>query len=181
MLKRTKFPFSPLSKNPTPVRFGFWWFPPCPAYQPLPYDCVSPWQRERGASQPEISLTHMSAPPPWLQRCPGGAPPAHPAALLRVGSVSIPRAAAAAVGAGGLLKSLEVAATLPAPCFGAVVNSRGVRRLQMGRGGKDSRALRTRSPSVAYLGAPRPAQLPLESIAAYQSRHPRGNPPLAQK
>lgn len=46
VLKRTKFPSSPLTKNVTPIRFEFWWFPPCPAYLLLAYNCVSPWQRE---------------------------------------------------------------------------------------------------------------------------------------
>lgn len=45
-VKKNKFPSPPLTKNPTPASFEFWQFPPCPAYRPLPYNCVSPWQRE---------------------------------------------------------------------------------------------------------------------------------------
>lgn len=71
--------------------------------------------------QPEISLTHMSA-TLQLQRCPGAAPPAHLDALLHAGSAAILTGAVARLqGRGcreGLLKSPEVAATLPAPCFG---------------------------------------------------------------
>lgn len=121
VLERTKFPSSPVTKNPTSIWFEFWWFPPCPTNLPLPHGCASPWQREDERYSQKPAWPHVCT--PQLQRCPVAAPPAHWAL-----SSGWARGCSRALGPRqekGLLKSLGVATTLPALCSRAVVDGSG--------------------------------------------------------